>query len=400
MPDLPTNPHPQVTFLISTHNRRKVLLYTLEQLQSESTRSGLAAEIIVIDNDSRDGTADCVAENFPQVRLIRLPANYGACAKNAGLQLARGAFVIFLDDDSHPTAGSAQRMLQHFAANPRLGAAVFDVIHPDGSRECSAYPNVFIGCGTGFRQEALAQSGGLPEDFFMQAEEYDLSLRLLNLGWEIERLTDIQVMHLKTQSARQPARTTRLDTRNNLMLVTRYFPRRWMMRFAVDWMRRYRWIAASKGRHHQLAFLRGLAEGIVRSCYPLHRKPIGAEAFERFARFDEIQRRMQQLIRERGYRSILLVDVGKNILPYYLAATNCGLRIVAIADNKLAKPRRRYHKIPVVDDATAQTLSFDAAVIANLSPVHVARRLSDWPRDSRTPIVDLFESESALAKVA
>jgi len=67
-------------------------------------------------------------------------------------------------------------MMKHFDANPRLGAAVFTITLPDGSRECSAYPNVFIGCGTGFRRTALEQVGGLPADFFMQAEEYDLSL--------------------------------------------------------------------------------------------------------------------------------------------------------------------------------------------------------------------------------
>ena len=72
-------------------------------------------------------------------------------------------------------------------------------------RECSAYPDVFIGCGTGFRRQALVEVGGLPEDFFMQAEEYDLSLRLLDAGWTVEAIR---------RSSRRPSEEpTRRDAR-------------------------------------------------------------------------------------------------------------------------------------------------------------------------------------------
>src|SRR4051812_19074754 len=214
-----------LTFLISTFNRRDVLLRTLERLDQLSTHSGFSAETIVVDNASTDGTASAIAAQFPSVDLIREGCNRGACAKNTGLARAGGDFIVFLDDDAYSDVNSVRRMIEHFRADPQLGAAVFDVILPDGSHECSAYPNVFIGCGTGFRREAVIDVGGLPDDFFMQAEEYDLSLRLLAAGWKIERLDDIRVTHLKTPNARIPARTTRLDVRNNLTLVTRYFPR-------------------------------------------------------------------------------------------------------------------------------------------------------------------------------
>src|SRR3954470_15120268 len=157
-----------VSFVLSTHNRRKVLLNTLNSLYLCGLQQE-AFEIIVVDNASNDGTAEAVEREFPHVLLLPQKKNRGSCAKNLALPHARGRYIVFLDDDSYPRYGSIARMIRHFEADPDLGAAVFEIHLPDGSSECSAYPDVFIGCGTGFRRQALAEVGGLPEDFFMQA---------------------------------------------------------------------------------------------------------------------------------------------------------------------------------------------------------------------------------------
>jgi GT2 family glycosyltransferase len=397
------DPHsvlPYVSFLICTHNRREVLLRTLGELAEVQRRSGLMTETIVVDNASTDGTADAVATQFPDVHLIRHPANRGACAKNLGLQNAVGQFVMFLDDDSWPTADSIGRLVDIFSTNLTLAAAVFDVILPDASHECSAYPKAFIGCATAFRREALKEVGGLVEDYFMQAEEYDLSLRLLDAGWDIQRFTNLLAMHQKTPTARRPARTTRLDARNNLTLVTRYFPKKWMLPFAIDWMRRYRWIAQTKGWDHEIAFWTGVTQGIIRSLRPGHRRPVSMMVFEHFAMIREIQNRMKEIVRDSGHHSILLIDVGKNIYPFFLAAKSLGLRVTGVADNKLAHSRRRYRGVPIVNDEAAQLIEFDAAVIANISPVHAAQRRDAWRQWSRRPVIDLFEQSESLALVA
>lgn len=361
-----------VSFVISTHNRRESLLETLGNLKEPSS------ETIVVDNASTDGTADAVAETFPAVKVIKLRKNRGACAKNLAIAAATGQFIVFLDDDSYPTGASIPRMIEHFRADERLGAAVFKVVLPDGSRESSAYPNVFIGCGTGFRREALAEAGGLPDDFFMQAEEYDLSLRLMDAGWEIRRFEDLCVNHRKDAAARRPTRTTRLDARNNLLVIARRFPRKWRVPFAMDWMRRYRWIAQSKGWQHSLAFWRGVIEGMVRSLLSIRGPGVSEGAFERFAMIERIRAELAETAARGNIHSILLVDVGKNILPFLLAARECGLKIVAVADQSLARAGRRYRGIAVVDDATARGLKFDAAVVTNISPVQGAKRAEEW----------------------
>jgi GT2 family glycosyltransferase len=389
----------KVSFLISTHNRKTALLNTLSQLRAIEA-GDLAVQTIVIDNASTDGTAESVAREFPEVTLRRLEQNHGACAKNMGLAETDGQYVVFLDDDSFTDGASIRRMIEHFRREPHLGAAIFDVALPDGTRECSAFPNVFIGCGTGFRRDALVKAGGLPADFFMQAEEYDLSLRLLDGGWEIRRFDDLHVTHLKTPSARQPARTTRLDARNNLLVVMRRFPREYVWPYTADWMRRYRWMAAKKGWPHRVAFWRGVIEGIAKSLVPGRRREVSHGAFEKFAMLEEIHCRLAAAARERKIRSILLIDVGKNLYAFWLAAKKLDLKVVAIADSSLAKPGRKYRGIPILDDGAARQLEYDVAILTNLSPVHSVKRDLEWRATDGGRVVDLFESQTARAAAA
>jgi GT2 family glycosyltransferase len=348
----------------------------------------------VVDNASQDGSADMVRQCFPRVRLYEMERNRGAVARNVGLAQARGQFVLLLDDDSFPIASCMKRMIEHFQADPRLGAAVFNVTLPDGSRECSAYPDVFIGCGTAFRRRALDQAGLLPEDFFMQAEEYDLSLRLIEGGWHVRRFNDLHVLHMKTPQARRPDDVMRLDTRNNLLLVIRRFPWRWMLPYGLDWMRRYWWIAQANGQN--AAFRRGLLEGLLQAaCTP--RRAISSQTFETFAKAQETERRMRQTKADLKLRTIILIDCGKNLPAYYMAARACGLRVLAIADSRMAAVGRRYRNIPIVTDEAARRMIFDAAIVANLSPVHAGRRRAQWRRWHERPIIDLFASGAEAA---
>lgn len=379
-----------MTVLISTFNRRDVTLQTLERLK----HCGLGPnryEIIVIDNASSDGTAAAIAREFPHVRLLAESANRGPCAKNLGIPLAQGQYIVFLDDDSFPDSRSIERMIRHFECDPRLGAAVFTITLPDGSRECSAYPDVFIGCGTGFRREALEQVGGLPEDFFMQAEEYDLSLRLLESGWRVRTFDDLHISHLKTPGARFSERITRFDVRNNLTLIGRHFPDEWVLPFAWDWAKRYYAIAACKG--HRKAYFRGLLEGVARMIHQRDRKPVAAKTFEVFAKIEQTRERMAWAKQQLRLERVLFVDLGKNMLPFYRAAYDANLKVVAVADNKLSQTSRRYRGIPVLSDLAAMELNFDAAIVSNLSPVHAAARKHHWRRLTDKPVIDLFETK-------
>lgn len=389
---------PIVSIVIAAYNRRDVLLRTLGQL-AHCGLEPAEVEVFVVDNASTDGSADAVAHQFPSVQLIRSQTNRGSCAKNIALPSTQAKYVVFLDDDSYPLGDSLRRMIAHFEADASLGAAGFNVSLPDGSRECSAYPNVFIGCGVGFRRDALLQVGGLPADFFMQAEEYDLSLRLLNAGWAVRSFSDLHVAHLKTPNARVSTRTTRLDARNNMLLIARRFPQRWVTPFANDWVRRYAMIASVKG--HRVSNARGLLEGAIGAADSAQRSPISEVAFEKFARVNQISVGMRTALRSWNAKRVLLIDLGKNMFPYWAAAQASGAQVVAIADRSLGGHGWSYRGIPILNDAQARALRFDAAVVSNLSPVHASNRLAQWRRlISDRPVVDFLEAERDVTTLA
>jgi GT2 family glycosyltransferase len=377
-----------VSFIISTFNRRDVLLRTLGHLRGLGLHKS-TYEIHVIDNASSDGTADALAA-LDYVHVYSEAINRGSCAKNIALPHAQGKYIVFLDDDSFPQPGSIERMIRHFEQQQQLGAATFTVTLPDGSQECSAFPNVFIGCGVGLRREAIEAVGGLPDDYFMQAEEYDLSLRLMDAGWNVKTFDDLHVTHLKTPTARAPARAMRLDVRNNLMLIGRYFPDEWAIAFCIDWLRRYWLIACAKRRRR--AFFIGMLQGCLRV---LHRgrKPVTDSTFEQFARIEQIKKQMMLARFQYRARTVLFVDLGKNMLSYWLAAKACGLRVVAIADNRLAS--RRYRGVSILNDGEAAEMAFDIAIISNSSPVHARARAKQWRSLDVRPVIDVLAAPPA-----
>lgn len=388
---------PLVSFLISTFNRRDAMLRTLEVLHGPAAGTH-PSETIVVDNAGADGTCQAIRQNFPKVHILRQSINRGPCAKNLGLPVARGEYVVFLDDDSFPQPHSIDRMVGHFRSRPKLGAAAFDVELTDGSHECSAYPQVFTGCGVGLRADAIAEVGGLPEDFFMAAEEYDLALRLLDAGWTVQRFADLRVTHLKAPQSRYPARIARLDVRNNLHLIAKYFPDEFVQPFAWDWTNRYRMMAKVNGTN--LAFYRGLASGLNRLLRREGRRPMRPEAFEMFAKVQWIEETMSRMARQTGAKRILLIDLGKNIYPYWRAARRSGLEIAAIADERLGGRAFRYRGIPVVTDSVAEVLNFDAAVVSNLSPVQAPLRQQAWQTRINRPIHDFQRFETPLRVAA
>lgn len=260
-----------VTIIIVSYNTRDSLRECLQSLSAAA--GGLSFTTFVVDNDSKDGSAEMVSQDFPAVHLIRNSANLGfSRACNQALELAGGRFILFLNPDTRPQPGSLSGMVDRLNNHPEAGAAGPSLIFPDGSRQGNGGPLPTIGIeirrllgirkkpipiphsddgsdpqSTGgqlqdvieveqvsgacmmVRQAAIQQVGPLDEDFFMFYEEVDWCRRAIRVGWKVYLIPEAVVVHhwmgsvrqRSREMARQYYRSQRLYYRKNGSLFVR-----------------------------------------------------------------------------------------------------------------------------------------------------------------------------------
>ncbi|MBI4494114.1 MAG: glycosyltransferase family 2 protein [Chloroflexi bacterium] len=226
-----------VSAIIVSYNTRELLR---RALRSALGRPGLEVEGLVVDNASQDGSAEMVAEEFPQVVLVRSAENRGfAAGVNQGLQRARGEYVLLLNPDAELLGDGLERMVEFLAGHPRVAAVGPRLVYGDGSRQHAAFafptlPMIFLdffplhgrlldsrlngryppaaaphpighplGACMLLRRQALAEVGPFDERFFMYCEEVDWCLRAWQQGWQVYHLPQAVARHLGGQSVRQ-----------------------------------------------------------------------------------------------------------------------------------------------------------------------------------------------------
>jgi GT2 family glycosyltransferase len=127
---IPCSATPQVSVIVPVRDK---LPYTLACLRSIARHGADAAfEVIVVDDASGDGSADALAQ-VDGVRVLRNPRNLGFIGScNAGAATARGAYLLFLNNDTQVTPGWLDRLLDCFADEPGCGIAGSRLAYPDG----------------------------------------------------------------------------------------------------------------------------------------------------------------------------------------------------------------------------------------------------------------------------
>ena len=226
-------PAPVLSVIIISYNTRQMTLDCLASLFADL--GGLPAEVWVVDNASRDGSADAVRAAFPAVRLIENPQNAGfGAANNLALAQARGEFLLLLNTDAFLHPGALDALIGYARAHLRAGAVGPRLLNSDGSLQLSCYrfpsplrawlENLWlapllpaqspladyarwahdadrsvewvIGACLLVRRAAYIQAGGFDEAFFMYQEETDWQRRLRDAGWDIAFTPSAVVTHL------------------------------------------------------------------------------------------------------------------------------------------------------------------------------------------------------------
>lgn len=127
--DQATAPAPDVSIVIVNWNVRELLRDCIRSIEEETRRP---QEIIVVDNDSQDGSADMVRADFPEVKLIANRDNRGfAAANNQGLAVATGRNLLLLNPDTLVLDGAIDTMLDWLERHPDVGCAGCQVLESE-----------------------------------------------------------------------------------------------------------------------------------------------------------------------------------------------------------------------------------------------------------------------------
>lgn len=218
----------RISVVVLTHRRSEDVLRTLSQLVALPERPA----IVVVDNGSRDGSAQRVRERFPEVTLVELDANLGAAGRNAGVARVHTPYVAFCDDDTWWAPGALGRAVALLDAHPSLGAISARVLvgpenRPDPTCDtmaASPLPRAglpgpalvgFMAGATVMRTAAFRQAGGYEPRYGIGGEEALLALDLLAAGWRIAYAREL-VLHHHPSPARDVAQRRLLVARNRL----------------------------------------------------------------------------------------------------------------------------------------------------------------------------------------
>ncbi len=224
--------HDLAVIIVST-NEAKWLPACLTTVFARAGDLGL--DVVVVDNESTDGTADLVERDFPAARVVGTVNHGFSHANNRAVMTCKARYVLFLNPDTEIVGGTLAGLVSALDARPEVGLAGVRHLTGDGTLypTIRRFPNVSRSLGqavgaerspirpswscerelnaatydrevecdwtTGAfmiaRREALEGAGLLDERFFIYSEETDLCFRIKQSGWAVCHLPLVTIVH-------------------------------------------------------------------------------------------------------------------------------------------------------------------------------------------------------------
>lgn len=223
-----------VSVIVVSWNTRDYLVGCLESIRQ--AEPACVGEVIVVDNDSSDGSPEIVEQNYPEVTLIRAGANLGfAKGNNLAMKHARGSQFALVNSDALVHAGTLETLSSYLDEHLNVGLVGPRVTGGDGllQRSCRHLPGlwntlcrafaldrmfggkgifsgyevpparheslheaeVLSGCFCVARRSAVEEIGGLDEQFFFYGEDIDWCRRFRKAGWKLVFIPQATATH-------------------------------------------------------------------------------------------------------------------------------------------------------------------------------------------------------------
>lgn len=219
---------------ICSWNTKSDLRACLQSL--EAVRDEACFEVIVVDNNSEDGSPNMVAAEFPWVRLERMAKNLGFTGgHNHALKIRHGRHALLLNSDTIVHPGALSTLMAYLAKTPEAGIVGPKLLNPDGSLQmsCRRFPNPVAALfrntpigkmfpnnrftreylmsdwghdeprevdwvsGAAFlvRDDVMAKVGYFDPEYFMYCEDVDWCFRTWQAGYRVVYLPEAVITH-------------------------------------------------------------------------------------------------------------------------------------------------------------------------------------------------------------
>ena len=253
---------PDLTIVIVSHNARDDLARTLASLHASPP--SIPNEIVLVDNASRDGSAEMVRERWPGVRVIEAGGNLGfSRGNNLGIRATRSELILLLNSDTIVPAGALDQLAADLRSHAEAAAVGPRLVGTDDRLEISfgrmigpfteLYQKVqgrLYDRGVGLVRRAVERSardarevdwvsgacllvrradaeaaGLLDERFFLYTEDVDFCASLRALGRTVRYAPHIKVVHARGRSRRHdPGAARNAYRRSQLAFYRKHHP--------------------------------------------------------------------------------------------------------------------------------------------------------------------------------
>lgn len=261
-----------LSIIIVNWNTKDLLRECLESIVRETV--SLSYEVWVVDNASKDGSADMMRREFGSVHLIANEENVGfGRANNQAYAHCMGKYTLILNPDTVILNDAVGKMVDFMETNPNAGVAGPKAIHPDGEIQVSwaNFPSLsriwtnnvswkaalsifrplkrllkseasytdrgftvadtlhtrrvdyLLGQFLLTRKAIVDQVGLFDEDVFMYEEESDFCYRVLKAGWETWFVPDAEIIHYERRSIDQLPNAYKIETDWTLRARAHFF---------------------------------------------------------------------------------------------------------------------------------------------------------------------------------
>ncbi len=224
-----------LSIVIVNYNVRYFLEQCLQSVVDACTK--INAEIIVVDNNSKDDSCTMITNKFPQVILIANKKNTGfSTANNQGVAIAKGEYVLILNPDTVVAEDTFTKIIKFAKSKNNLGILGVKLVDGNGkflpeskrgiptpkvsfnkltgisSKQTGKYYathlqhdesgviEILVGAFMLIKRSVYNEVNGFDEDYFMYGEDIDLSYKVYKKGYQNYYYSDTQIIHYKGES--------------------------------------------------------------------------------------------------------------------------------------------------------------------------------------------------------